>query len=125
MLSPRTCVVMPKELPPEDERLTSEAASALAQSFDPAHSFGLEPVDALSLEDVRRFLVQHVTRLLDRNRALLMHILYRVDVAERDVTRAFATCTPEELPGRLADLLIERQLQKLRTRRTYRDSGSI
>ncbi len=55
---------------------------------------------------------------------MLMHILYRVDVAERDVKRVFAESAPTDIPPRLADLLIERQLLKLKIRRKSREKGA-
>lgn len=103
--------------------LQAEALQQLCQSINlPASDSILQPSEALSLEDVRRFLVQEITRLLDNNPAMLMSILYRVDVAEADVKRVFADASPSELPDRLAGLLIERQMQKLRIRRPYCDT---
>ena len=104
--------------------LPPDAVHALTRAFAPAHpGDDLDAGEPMTLEDVRAYLIGHVTYLLDRNPALLMSILYRIDVAERDVKQAFGACTPHELPGRLADLLIERQLQKLRLRARHRDGG--
>ena len=106
---------------PPDAISPRDALQALADSLGVAPEETLERADTLTLEDVRRFLILQIEALLNRNLSLLMHILYRVDVAERAVKEAFSTATPEELPGVLADLLIERQLAKLRTRRAYRE----
>ena len=103
-----------------DDDLTQEALQAFATSFGvtpealPAHQSGP------TLEDVRRFLIPKITALLDRNPEMLMHILYRIDVAERDVKHVFAESAPKDIPAHLADLLIERQLLKLKIRREYR-----
>jgi hypothetical protein len=98
----------------KDPPLVPETLAALSDAF-------AVPVPASAdLEAVRRFLAGKVAELLDRNPAMLMSILYRVDVAERDVKRALAEESPESMPRCLADLLIERQLQKLRLRRQYR-----
>ena len=100
--------------------LWPETLDALARQFGAA-----PPPDSLqaplTLDDVRRFLVPRITRLLDRNPSLLLSLLYRIDVAERDVKRALAQTQPGALPGALADLIIARQLQKVRTRRAYRE----
>lgn len=106
-----------------DHDLTVEAFQAFAHSFGVAPDVALEQAGTLTLDDVRDFLIEKINKLLDRNPALLMHILYRVDVAERDVKRVFAESTPTDIPLHLADLLIERQLLKLRIRRTYREKG--
>lgn len=102
---------------PEDAALLPEAAEALSAVL------GAEvPAAGRTLDDVRRFVAAHVARLLDRNPALLMHVLYRVDVPEAEVQRAFAEAPPAALADRLAELLVARQLEKLATRRRYRDA---
>ena len=83
----------------------------------------LEAGEQVTMDEVKAYLVEHLTRLLDGNPALLMSILYRIDVAERDVKAVFATCSPPAVPDRLADLIVERQLQKLRLRRQYGETG--
>ncbi len=106
-----------------DHTLTVEALQAFAHSFGVAPEAALEQADTLTLDDVRHFLIPKITALLDRNPALLMHILYRVDVAERDVKRIFAESSPTDISPHLANLLIERQLLKLQIRRKYREKG--
>ena len=104
-----------------DNDLTQEALQAFTRSFGIAPEAALAQADRLTLEDVRRFLIPKITALLDRNPEMLMHILYRVDVAERDVKRVFGESPPKDIPAHLADLLIERQLLKLKIRRAYRE----
>ena len=107
---------------PEDDALLPEAAEALSAAFG-ADAAGAEvPAAGQTLDDVRRFVAAHVARLLDHNPALLMHVLYRVDVPEAEVRRAFAEAPPAALADRLAELLVARQLDKLATRRRYRDA---
>ena len=106
-----------------DDDLTKEALDAFARSFDIAPEAALAQGHRLTLEDVRRFLIPKITTLLDRNPEMLMHILYRVDVAERDVKQVFGASSPKDIPTHLADLLIERQLLKLKIRRAYREKG--
>ena len=70
-----------------DHDLTVEALEAFAHSFGVAPEAALEQTDTPTLDDVRAFLIEKIIQLLDRNPDLLMHILYRVDVAEREVKR--------------------------------------
>ncbi len=108
-----------------EDDLLPETLDALAQAFAATpEDAALERLEPMTLDAVRAFLVARITHLLDRNPALLLHVLYRVDVAERDVKRVFAEGAPADVPGALADLLIERQLQKVRLRRQYREQGS-
>ena len=98
---------------PDDAPLPPEAATALTTAF-------ALPEDAsASLGALRRLLTAKIAELLDRNPAWLMHVLYRVDVAEARVKAVFAEAAPDEIAPRLADLLIERQLQKIEYRRRY------
>lgn len=78
------------------------------------------PDAPMTLDDVRRYLTAQVQRLLDRHPERLMHVLYRVDVDEEAVMRVMDESPPGQLPGDLAELLLQRQLQKLETRRRYR-----
>ena len=73
----------------------------------------------LTIEDVRRYLVERIQTLLAHNPALLLSILYRIDVAEVSVKRVFEQESAADIPSHLADLIVERQLQKVRIRRRY------
>lgn len=107
-----------------DDELLPDTLEALSQALAASGSALPARPEPLTLEAVRAFLIERIAALLDGNPALLMHVLYRVDVAEREVRRVFAERSPADVPGDLADLLIERQLQKLRTRRRYRAPDS-
>ena len=99
---------------PADDR------QALVRAFDSTVE------ETMSMEDVRLFLIDRITRLLESNVDLLLSALYRIDVYERKVKQAFQTATPHQLPEVLADLIIERQIQKIRIRQSYseRDPNS-
>ena len=81
--------------------------------------FDLHEVPCIDLGAVRQALAARITVLLDRNPALLMSILYRIDVAEARVQHAIAHSPPDALASDLADLVLERQLQKVKLRRRY------
>ena len=100
---------------PDDEApLPPGAATALTTPF------GLpEDAAAAGLAALRRLLTARIAELLATNPAWLMHVLYRVDVAEARVKAVFAEAASEDIAPRLADLLIERQLQKIAYRRRY------
>lgn len=90
----------------------------LVRVFEPA----LEEV--MSMEAVRSFLIERITNLIESNIDLLMSALYRIDVYEHNVKEAFNTSTPQQLPEVLADLVIERQIQKIHIRQSYRKEHS-
>ena len=84
----------------------------------------VEPEAGMTLDEVRAFLIPRIASLLERNLDLLFSALYRIDVPEPAVKQAFATAGHDELPAVLVDLIIERQIQKIHTRRAYKDSNS-
>ncbi|WP_456424999.1 hypothetical protein [Rhodocaloribacter sp.] len=106
----------------DDPTLLPETLATLSAAFAPGAE--LVPVEHPTLDDVRAFLTEKIAVLLDRNPGMLMSILYRIDVAERKVTAVLTTYSPEAIPPALADLVIERQLQKLRIRRHYREKAA-
>lgn len=85
--------------------------------------FALEADNQPDWEAIRKALAVKVTELLDRNPSMLMSILYRIDVLERHVKRVFHQSAPDHLALDLADLIIERQLQKVRIRAYYREQN--
>lgn len=106
---------------PTDTEITSEALTLLSRQLGPdLAGEDSATVNRPSMEEVRRYVVQQVSMLLKENPALLMSILYRVDVVEADVQATLAYSQPSEIPAELADLLIQRQIQKIKIRRAYR-----
>ena len=123
-LSAKTSAPSPERREESHDAERSEAVATLARTFgldeQPAR---LSASPTLSWAAVRRFLIERIERLLDGNLALLMSLLYRVDVRERDVQRVLAESPPDRLPADLTDLIIERLLEKIRLRRRYRERG--
>ena len=124
-LSAKTSVVPADSGQENDDAARSEAVALLTRTFDlEAQPARLSETSVLPWADVRRFLIERIGRLLDANPALLMSLFYRVDVRERDVQRVLSESAPDRLPADLADLIIERLLEKIRLRRRYRRSSA-
>lgn len=106
---------------PNDEIIRS-AVDRMGTAFDLA-----EVDEALSAESilaaVRAQLVDRIIYLLNTNPERLMAILYRIDVNEARVNEIFSTALPPDMPERLADLVIERQLAKAETRARFKEQG--
>lgn len=81
---------------------------------------GLERSPEMETAALRLWLADRIAALLDRQPELLMSHLYRIDVPEAAVQDVLQKRPPAEIPLHLADLMIERQLQKIETRRRYR-----
>lgn len=80
--------------------------------------------DYNNLKELRNYLSHKIIELMDRNYDLFFKALYRIDISEEKLQRLFAIGNKEFIPSALADLIIERQIQKLEFRRKYR-SGQL
>ncbi|MFN4909572.1 MAG: hypothetical protein ACK475_00945 [Bacteroidota bacterium] len=102
------------------ELILASAAERISTVFDLAEVQDAAP--EARLEHLRRLLVERIVELLNRNPEKLMSILYRIDVSERRVNEIMTKSFPTEVPLHLADLIIERQLAKARSRAEHKDT---
>lgn len=70
------------------------------------------------LEKMNQRLTLAIENYLAHDIETLLNLLYRIDVAEKDVKHAMLEENPAE---KLADLIIARELQKAETRIQYRN----
>lgn len=73
------------------------------------------------LEEFRNYLIVKLKELYEHNYELLLNTLYRIDVSETKLSELFSNENKDNIHERLADLIIERQLQKIRFRQQYRE----
>jgi hypothetical protein len=73
------------------------------------------------IEEFREYLIAKLESLYEHNYELLINTLYRIDVNESKLSELFGGQNRDHIPERLADLIIERQLQKIRFRQQYRE----
>lgn len=73
------------------------------------------------LEEFRIYLTEKMKDLLDNNFNLLINTLYRIDISEKKLSGLFASKNKESIPERLAELIIDRQIQKINFRKRYRE----
>lgn len=76
--------------------------------------------DFEQLEEFRKYLTQKMKDLLDNNYNLLINTLYRIDISEKKLAKLFSSKNKEYIPEKLADLIIERQIEKIYFRKRYR-----
>lgn len=83
-----------------------------------------EEFDAFGVEDAyeRLFalLQKRIDELLDRDMERLMNALYRIDVPEKQVKEILHWAKPEEISAALTKAILDREKQKVITRRQYR-----
>ena len=81
--------------------------------------------DTLSLEELRQKLVLHINHLINHDFEKLVFYLYRIDVNESKMKQLLAQKEGENAAGLIADLVIERQLQKIKSRQEIKSKNDI
>jgi hypothetical protein len=85
-------------------------------SFIPTNDFE-------KLEEFRKYLTEKMKDMLDKNYNLLINTLYRIDISEKKLAGLFSSKNKESIPQKLADLIIERQIEKINFRKRYREGN--
>lgn len=81
----------------------------------------ISPADVENLNQLKAFLSEKLKDMLDNNFNLLVNTLYRIDVNEEKLNELFGSKNRTYIPEALADLIIERQLQKIHFRKKYKE----
>lgn len=76
--------------------------------------------ESLSKEELKRRLTIYIADLLDTNFEKLCSMIYRHDVTEVKFNKALQSVSISEQAENLAELVIERELEKVKTRKAYR-----
>lgn len=100
----------------EDDKL-----KALLWSYEIVIADQPAPQNNQNYEQLKKDLADYLNDLLVSDYNKLISILYRIDIAQEKAVAELAKNAENESPGEtLARLIIERQLQKIETRRKYR-----
>lgn len=73
---------------------------------------------AEELKIIKEFLSKRIVELMGKSQERFFNTLYRIDVNESKVAQILNTSP--HIPGDLADLIIERQLQRIKTQILYK-----
>lgn len=73
----------------------------------------------ISFDQLRAFLSGHINHLITNNFHQLVALLYRIDVSETGLKNLLKESSGEDAGNIIADLIIERQLQKIKTRQQF------
>ena len=74
-------------------------------------------------KELRGILIRRIEELMARDLEKLMWILYRIDVSEKKVREALEIHSSMDYAQALADLIIERQVEKAKSRAQYSTGG--
>ncbi len=81
--------------------------------------------DSISFEGLKQQLTQHINHLINNNFENLVSLLYRIDVNENKIRNLLKVNEGENAAGLIADLIIERQLQKIESRKKSTGNENI
>ena len=70
--------------------------------------------------EIREQLIELINKLIKKNLHALVQLLYRIDVNEKKIRTYLDQNKNEDSASILADLIIERQLQKIESRKQFR-----
>ena len=79
------------------------------------------PIPNISLETLKAWLEKAVQELLDRDLEKLLRICYRIDLPEAKVNHILSFSVPDQMAPQFAELIIQRELQKVYFRQKYRE----
>ncbi len=106
----------------EEKKQVVEIVKFVEKDFLMADNTSLIPsTDLASLEEFRKYLTEKLKYLLDEKFDTLVNILYRIDISERKLSQLFSGNNRDSIPASLAEMIIERQLEKLRLRKLYKE----
>lgn len=80
---------------------------------------------ALQKAEMKEHLIVYINHLLIHDFNSLVQILYRVDVSEKKLKELLQQNPQTDAAVIIADLLIERQEQKIKTRESFRQDNDI
>ena len=93
------------------DNVLQETALALQQDWD------LTLPDSLSEEAILKLLADRVVTILERGAETFFQLMYRLDISEKKLN---AVLEDDDVAAKIARLIYDRQLQKIRSRHEYR-----
>jgi hypothetical protein len=110
----------------EEKKQVLEISQALSNDLNKAGMSALLNKEGFDdLAQLKKHLTRKISELLDNNYEKLISILYRIDVNENKLNELFGSKNRDFIPDRLADLIIERQIQKINIRNMNRDNKRL
>ncbi len=73
------------------------------------------------INEIKKILTERILELAEKNFDKLINSLYRMDVNEIKLHEILYKKEKEQIPSLIADLIIERQVQKIRTQLLYKE----
>ena len=89
------------------------------------NSLKLELKESISMDELKNLLSGHIHHLINNNFNKLVGILYRIDVSETKLRKLLEGNPAEDAGMIIAELIIERQIQKINSRKENKSNNII
>ena len=89
------------------------------------NSLGLELKESISTDELKNLLSLHIHHLINNDFNKLVGILYRIDVSETKLRQLLENNPAEDSGMIIAELIIERQIQKINSRKENKSNNII
>ena len=86
------------------------------------NDFGLESTELVHcdvIQELKSQLSKIISYLIDNDFQRLLNAMYRIDINEEKFKKALATNPPTAVSEAIAQLIIEREMQKVQLRKKY------
>ncbi|MEH0158284.1 hypothetical protein V6R21_29785 [Limibacter armeniacum] len=104
----------------EEQKLTTQTQALVLKHMQlPAEELLGDKTAFENLEALKEQLSKLISRLLDHDFGRLMNAMYRIDIKEHDFKEAMSLPTGKDIADRIATLIVERELQKVKFRMQY------
>ncbi|MBN1652133.1 MAG: hypothetical protein JW857_12440 [Bacteroidales bacterium] len=100
--------------------IISETALLLNKDFGQEEETALKLREDLTKNDLKKYLQFAIAWYIETDFHALVNIFYRLDIHEQKFNALMQQCVGDELTSGLADLVLEREMQKAETRLAYR-----
>lgn len=81
--------------------------------------------ESLSMDELKKLLADYINPLISNNFHKLISILYRVDINESKLKKLLTDNPAQDAGIIIAELIIERQLQKIKTKKENKGNNTI
>ena len=93
--------------------------------IDIKKEMAIELSDNIDLNELKEKLTQHINYLIQHDFERLVAILYRIDINEKKLKELLQRYSDKDSGGIIAQLIIERQLEKIKTRQQFKSGNNI
>ena len=96
--------------------------AALVQQLN--KELAIDLPEKISFDELQNRLAVHINDLIQHHFENLVSLLYRIDVSEAKIKSLLQQQPNEDAAKIIAALIIERQIQKIKTRNQFRQTGN-